>query len=63
MLSSGSCLQRVAGLVLVLLSKFLVPILGLGWNFWFQLSGLGCVACFYIVYTSIARLMSFELML
>ena len=25
MLSSGSCLQRVAGLVLVLLSEFLVP--------------------------------------
>ncbi len=35
MLSSGSCLQRVAGLVLVLLSEFLVPSLG-----------LGCVACF-----------------
>ena len=38
-------------------------------NFWFLLSflslssDLSCVTCFYIVYTSIARLMSFELML
>ncbi len=52
MLSSGSCLQRVAGLVLVLLSEFLVP------SSEFELCSLFC-----IVYTSIARLMSFELML
>ncbi len=38
-------------------------------SFWLLLSflssssDLSCVACFYIVYTSIARLMSFELML
>jgi len=38
-------------------------------NFWFLLSflnlsfDLSCVACFYIVYISIIRLMSFELML
>jgi len=38
--------------VLILLSKFLV-----------STSDLNCVACFYIVYTLIARLMSFELML
>ncbi len=38
--------------VLILLSKFLS-----------STSDLNCVACFYIVYTSIARLMSFELML
>ncbi len=38
-------------------------------NFWFlssflsSSSDLSCVACFYIIYTSIVRLMSFELML
>ena len=38
--------------VLILLSKFLV-----------STSDLSCVTYFYIIYTSIARLMSFELML